>query len=53
MLAASVLEKYLVMQLACLLFTPLAIVAIYEVWIVCWPSFFPHITAGMSSTNHT
>lgn len=29
MLAASVLEKYLVMQFACLLFTPLAIVAIY------------------------
>lgn len=29
MLGASVLEKYLVMQLACLVFTPLAIVTIY------------------------
>jgi len=46
MLAASVLEKYLVMQLACLLFTPLAIIAIYGGMDSLLALLFPGIYSG-------
>ncbi len=46
MLAASVFEKYLVMQLACLLLTPLAIMIIYGGMDGLLALFFPGIYSG-------